>query len=519
MICSTRVAFRVDASVAMGGGHLKRCLSLASALTEAGAAVCFVCRPLDAVATWGLARQDVAMQWLSAPSGDFQPGDGSVPHAGWAAVAWADDAEQTVQALAMSPPDWLVVDHYAFDARWHLSVRHALGCRVLVIDDLADRSIDADVLLDHNWDIDHRQRYAACIQRPPTWLTGPRYALLAPAYQHASRCIPGSDVHSIGIFMGGTDPGGASARVVHACRAAGFGGPLEVVSTSASPHLPGLLEACAADAAITLTLDEPDLASFFARHDLQIGAGGGATWERCCIGAPAIGLALVANQMVVVQALDRLGVLRGARQDDMTDLPELTEVLRQLIPDATARSELGQRAAALVDGRGAQRVALSLLGSELHLRPAVLGDARLLHAWRNHPMVRAASATQDPITFESHERWIRAVLAHSSRWLFVGLVGRLPVGSIRFDRLDSGHLEVSLYLDPDLQGLGLGRHLLAAGECALLRLYSAGVTVEASVQPDNAASRRLFEAGGYHGGPLKYQKTLGPVPNVDEPKL
>ncbi len=184
--------------------------------------------------------------------------------------------------------------------------------------------------------------------------------------------------------------------------------------------------------------------------------------------------------MVVVQALDRLGVLRGARQDDMTDLPELTEVLRQLIPDATARSELGQRAAALVDGRGAQRVALSLLGSELHLRPAVLGDARLLHAWRNHPMVRAASATQDPITFESHERWIRAVLAHSSRWLFVGLVGRLPVGSIRFDRLDSGHLEVSLYLDPDLQGLGLGRHLLAAGECALLRLYSAGVTVEAS---------------------------------------
>lgn len=519
MIAAPRVAIRVDASATMGTGHLKRCLSLAQALTEAGARIRFVCRPLDAVAAQVLATQDMTVDWLPAPSVSFTPLADAPAHALWAGVCAQDDAQQTAEALTHWRPDWVVVDHYAFDARWHQAVRQALGCRLLVIDDLADRPLAADALLDHNWDADHRIKYAACIQGKPTWLTGPRHALLAPAYRHAARCALRDGVRSIGIFMGGTDPGGASARVVQACRATGFEGPLEVVSTSASPHLPGLRQACAADLATTLTLDEPDLAAFFARHDLQIGAGGGATWERCCIGAPTIALVLAANQAVVVPALAGLGALRAARLDstsDTADLPPLSDALQQLLPDAAARTALGQRAATLVDGRGAERVALSLLGGRLRLRPATLDDAHQLHGWRNHPSVRAVSTTQDPIAFEAHESWMRAVLAHPARWLFVGQVGQLPVGSIRFDRLASGHLEVSLYLDPDLQGLGLGRQLLAAGEQALLALHPAGITVDASVLPGNTASQQLFLSGGYHGGPLQYQKTIGPLPGPTE---
>ena len=503
----------------MGTGHLRRCLSLAQALTEAGAQTRFVCRPLDAVASQVLATQDVAVHWLPKPSDTFTPPSDAPPHARWAGVSATDDAQQTAEALVEWAPDWVVVDHYAFDARWHQAVRQTLGCRMLVIDDLADRPIAADALLDHNWDADHLRKYAARVQRRLTWLTGPRHALLAPAYRHAPRCELRDAVRSIGIFMGGTDPGGASARVLQACRTAGFGGPLEVVSTSASPHLPGLRQACAADPDTTLTLDEPDLAAFFARHDLQIGAGGGATWERCCIGAPTIALVLAANQAVVVPALDRLGALRAARLDNTADMPDvsaLSDALRQLLPDAAARSALGQRAATLVDGRGAQRVALSLLGGRLQLRPATLGDAPRLHGWRNHPSVRAVSATQDPIPFEAHEAWMRAVLTHPARWLFVGQVGHLPVGSIRFDQRDSGHLEVSLYLDPELQGLGLGRYLLAAGEQALLARHPAGITIDASVLPGNTTSQQLFEAGGYHGGPLQYQKTIGPLPGLAE---
>lgn len=510
---TARVAIRVDASAAIGTGHLKRCLSLAQALIEAGADVRFVCRALDAVAATVLGNSGIPTLWLSAPAQAFTPAPDAPPHAAWAGVPQPQDAADTAQTLADWRPDTVVVDHYAFDARWHQAVRNALGCgaqglRVLVIDDTADRALDADALLDHNWAPDHHTKYAGRLQRKPLWLCGPRFALLAGAYRGAARYRFHDAVRSVGIFMGGTDPGGVSARVLAACRSTGFTGPVEVVSTSANPQLTALRDACQRDGNTTLTLDQPDLAAFFTRHDLQIGAGGGATWERCCMGAPTVTLALVANQSAVVPGLAALGAVRAA--DEAT----LPGVLRELIADPAARQSLAERAAALVDGRGAQRVALALLRDQLQLRPATVDDARLLHGWRNHPAVRAVSATQDPIAFEAHQRWLHAVLMNPSRWLFVAQVGQLPVGSIRFDRLDNGHLEVSLYTDPDLQGLGLGQRLLAAGEQALRALCSGGFTVQAQVLPGNTASQRLFQTAGYHGGPLQYRKAVGPLPNT-----
>jgi RimJ/RimL family protein N-acetyltransferase len=88
----------------------------------------------------------------------------------------------------------------------------------------------------------------------------------------------------------------------------------------------------------------------------------------------------------------------------------------------------------------------------------------------------------------------------------------VPVGSIRFDRVGPDELEVSLYLDPELHGLGLGTHLLRAGEQAMVRCLSSGFTARASVLPGNVASQRLFETCGYHGGPLQYSKPVEPQP-------
>lgn len=350
-----RVVIRVDASVRMGTGHLRRCLSLAQALTEAGADVVFVCRRLDGVSVQVLAASRVTTHWLPPPPAGFASAADAPPHAVWAGIAQEQDAQDTLQALSGWSPDWVVVDHYAFDARWHRAVRDALGCRLLVIDDTADRALDADALLDHNWAPDHRTKYAGRLQRKPLWLCGPRFALLAGAYRGASRYRFHDAVRSVGIFMGGTDPGGVSARVLAACRVAGFTGPVEVVSTSANPHLAGLRQACANDGHATLTLDQPDLATFFARHDLQVGAGGGASWERCCIGAPTVLLALTANQLAVVPGLAALGAVRAAGD------PDLPDVLRELIADSAARHLLSERAADLVDGRGAERAAFQLL--------------------------------------------------------------------------------------------------------------------------------------------------------------
>jgi UDP-2,4-diacetamido-2,4,6-trideoxy-beta-L-altropyranose hydrolase len=340
----------------------------------------------------------------------------------------------------------------------------------------------------------------------PRWLNGPQFALLDAAYREAVRYQFSSQVRSLGIFMGGTDLGGSSAQVLVVCRElVGFTGLIEVVSTSANPHLSALRAVCARWPNTSLALDVPNLAGFFARHDLQIGAGGGSTWERCCMGVPTIGIAIASNQTVVISELEQLGAIRSARLPSSTDeccdpAPPLAQVLTDLLTDSGVRQRLGRSAASLVDGRGAQRVALALLGNVLQLRSAILEDAKRLYDWRNHPMIRAVSLQGRVIDWSSHVNWLRCTLSAPDRWLFVAHVGNVSVGSIRFDLVGHQLLAVSLYLDPSLQGLGLGSHMLLAGEQAMLSKLGGPFTVKATVMEGNASSLRMFMRCHYARG-------------------
>lgn len=356
-----RVALRVDASVTIGTGHLRRCLSLAEALAEQGAAIILVVRQLDAVAPHLLKDCPFPVHWLPAPGPAYAPDADGPPHSVWAGVTWRRDADDTVAVLLDVSPQWLVVDHYAIDARWHDVLRDVLGCRLLIVDDVADRPLSADILLDQNWAEDHRAKYRGRLTREPRWLTGPRYALLSAAYRNAPRYRFHTEVRSIGIFMGGTDPGGASASVLHCLREeVGFKGPVEVVSTSANPQLDELREACAASPHTTLTMDVPNLAAFFARHDLQIGAGGGATWERCCIGPPSVAIALADNQKSVLGPLASFGVVCAVDQGRSGESP-LASAVTQLIVDSSIRKNMSVNAQNLIQGDGTALVVSHLV--------------------------------------------------------------------------------------------------------------------------------------------------------------
>jgi RimJ/RimL family protein N-acetyltransferase len=179
-----------------------------------------------------------------------------------------------------------------------------------------------------------------------------------------------------------------------------------------------------------------------------------------------------------------------------------------LIEAPAERFAMAERARELVDGLGARRVALRMLSDTLRLRAATPDDASLIHRWRNHPATRAVSRQTDPIDFEAHQQWMTKVLADERRLLFVAQVGGIPVGVVRLDKLDSHEAEVSLFLDPSLHGLGLGTALLRSGEAQAPRLGVAAL--RATVLPDNAASRRLFESAGYRFDANEGRKAVPP---------
>ncbi|MEM8726024.1 MAG: hypothetical protein AAGE86_10940, partial [Pseudomonadota bacterium] len=148
--------------------------------------------------------------------------------------------------------------------------------------------------------------------------------------------------------------------------AAGWNGPVEAVVTSHNPARDAIAQRLARWPGGVVSQDLPSLAEFFARHDIQIGAGGGAIWERCCIGPPTIGLVCADNQAKSIPHADKAGFMVGINH--MSDPPRrhdvLVNTLRELIASPDRRKSLSEAAMRLVDGRGALRIARSLLDKE-----------------------------------------------------------------------------------------------------------------------------------------------------------
>ena len=487
------VAIRVDAAAEMGLGHARRCISLARALSALGIGVVFVMRDLGLdLSLFGGSGFELVQ--LPAPQVAFSPASNDPAHARWAGVSAETDAAETVAALLGRELRWVVVDHYAFDIRWHRAVARALQVKVAVIDDLADRLIDADLLIDHNLASDHGCKYAPIRSRIGRLLGGPRYALLDPAYRDAPRHVFRETVCSVGIFVGGTDPWQASGMALTALRQqAGFRGEVEVASTSANPHLPALRAMCEADGATSLLVDLPGLQDFYARHDLQIGAGGGAAWERCCIGAPTLLLTLASNQHTVARGLHVTGAVRWVAEPTAA---ELGRALAELLSDPQARLRMSEIGRAMVDGQGASRVALAIGAADLVLRPASAADAEPCHAWRNAESTRRFSRDPSPLALADHLRWWHSTLSDPRRHLLVAEVGRQPIGVVRLDR-EGVDAEVSIYIDPALTGLGVGPHMLEA-----TARWAVGATgglrrLLAEIDPRNRPSEVAFAAGGF----------------------
>ncbi|HUF20816.1 MAG TPA: UDP-2,4-diacetamido-2,4,6-trideoxy-beta-L-altropyranose hydrolase [Burkholderiales bacterium] len=488
-----RVAFRVDASTRIGTGHQRRSASLAAGLRETGSDIAWVSRDLGIKPTRPVDGGADALFALPAPSELFQPQAGDPVHAPMALTSWQPDADDTIAALRDFAPTWIVLDHYAFDARWMERVRAALGAKICVIDDLADRPLAADVLVDHNLDVDHRAKYSRVAGAVERLLGGPRFALLSEAFRDARPCEPHDPPRSIGIFLGGTDPWGLSSVALRACReVAKFDGEIEVVTTSANPNLAALSRDCA-QAGAQLLLDLPDLAEFFARHDLQIGAGGGAALERCRVGAPSVGLVCAQNQARVIKHLAAAGAMRKVPANEAADIGR---VVAELLASPEACGSMSKAARRLVDGRGAQRVAVALAADGVTLRRAQPEDAELVYGWRKDPRTWRHFRHPGSVNHAEHLAWWGRTLQDDHRRLLIACCGEVAVGTLRFD-IDDGAAEVSIYLDPGLTGLGLGASLLRAGQRWIAADSPRLTRLLAEIQEANKASAAVFGSAGF----------------------
>lgn len=310
----TSVLMRCDASLSIGSGHVMRCRTLARALQRQGAVVTFLCRR-QAGDLIVLLEQEFAV--LSLPELPLLTNEGLAGrdlYQAWLGCSQAQDAADCLQVLStagISSPDWFVVDHYGLDASWEAQLMDALACeqitpKLLVIDDLADRTHRADLLLDQNFfGSVTEQRYQRLVPSHCRQLLGPHYALLGPEYAQLYPLVPvRKELCRVLVFFGGVDPGNLTGRTLEALLDPAFAHlSVDVVLGRQSPHRQAVIGLVEQRPFTTLHGHLPSLAGLIARADLAIGAGGSTLWERACLGLPSICVPTAENQMLVSQAL------------------------------------------------------------------------------------------------------------------------------------------------------------------------------------------------------------------------
>ena len=332
-----RILFVADAGPTVGGGHVMRSLTLARALEALGATSTFVTPP--------------AVGHVLAA---FAPDMAQV----LAAYTEARDLAKAAEAAAF---DAVVFDHYGLTEREHRGMSQ--GWPVLVIDDLADRPLGADLLLDSG-PARRTGDYDGLLPDEARLLLGPSYAPVRPEFaglREAALAWRGEPVGRLLVALGLTDVGGITGRVVERLRPRIGEIGLDIVLGADAPSLPGLTKVARRDPRLALHVDTPHMARLTAEADIAVGAAGSSTWERCTLGLPRALVILADNQRPSALALAERGaalVVDAAAPDFDAGFDR---VLRRLLTDAGLRRELAAKSAEICDGLGAPRAAEAFL--------------------------------------------------------------------------------------------------------------------------------------------------------------
>lgn len=472
---SQTIAFRCDASKEIGSGHVMRCLTLAGTLAARGDKIIFLC---------------------------------------------TDETLNIVSLLANSPydkrplteevgADWLVIDHYGLNHIYETRSR-SWAKNILVIDDLADRQHDCDILIDMTYGRSPGD-YKSLVPPSCEILTGADYALLRPEFMKARQNLHRhfDDARHVLISFGGVNPKGATEMTllmlegyqdrplrIDIMTGSGAAGLDKIQAAAAQINAGNLHE-------VSLHVDTARASDLMARADICIGAGGTTSWERCCLGLPTLAIELADNQAPTLKALEDFGALISLGKIENLNPGTFLKSFASVMSSFTTLQSLSQKALLVCDGRGADRVACVMLPPEIAkdgksstLRYATAADVRNVFEWQSAPGARQHARNPQAPTWNEHAAWFAASLHNPDRAMFIVLHDGKKAGIVRLDR-EAGEgvdtHEVSILISPDFQGKGLGFTALK-----LLRSCKAFAIFRAEILPDNHISHKIFDKAGYH---------------------
>jgi UDP-2,4-diacetamido-2,4,6-trideoxy-beta-L-altropyranose hydrolase len=306
--------------------------------------------------------------------------------AGWdCRLAWRDPTLATVPAMAtagfpalrLDGPetdefarmtsalpdgiDLLIIDHYERGKAFESACR-GWARRIAVIEDRPNRPHDCDILIDQTF-ARERAVYTPMVPAGCKILAGSDYAILRGEFARArpaalERRRRVGPLGRVLVSFGMADPENLSGMALGAIAASGIEVAVDVVLGTDAPHR----------AAVAKTHDDlpgggtvyafvEDMAALMVEANLAIGGAGGTSWERCCLGLPTLMFVLADNQEDIAASLAARGAAELLGTPDGAAAARLAARLRALAVDPDQLADMGEAAASVCDGLGAERVA------------------------------------------------------------------------------------------------------------------------------------------------------------------
>ena len=328
------VVIRVDGSNRIGTGHVMRCIALAQALQRRRQRATFVTRTDGDPLLHRMARVGDIVR-LEGPQ-------------------WTD-ADATIAIAKDVGAVWVVIDGYDFTEKFRALIRRS-GLRTLYIDDLAEGRFESDVVLNQNLYADERDYRRA---RHTQLLLGPRYALLREEFASALPAREERDFQGrprVLVTLGGADPANCTTTVVRALLEVPKPMEIRVVCGAAFKHTEVVKEAARANAEAQVLVGVSDMATQMRWADRCVTAGGSTCWELCRMGVPMAVCVIVEHQWAVANSIAEHG-LGIHLERPLSDPERLAERLEEWIEDTDEPARMARRAAEVVDGQGADRIA------------------------------------------------------------------------------------------------------------------------------------------------------------------
>ncbi len=366
------IIFRVDASLQMGSGHVMRCLTLGQELLRAGAGVCFVCREHEGHMAEQIKQHGISVFKLPPPA-QKEKSRIAGQYADWLGVDWRQDARETIASFdrkdfpwSTKDISWLVVDHYTLDSGWHNMLRPYVQ-QIMVIDDLANRRLDCDLLLDQTLDRTAGD-YKKLVDGHCVFLTGTEFALLRPqfaVYRKMSlfRRKNGRSSGRILVSMGGMDPANLSGVALAALELLPWHKNI-TVDMVLGVHAPHYKEICRRSSESFLKIKVhhavKNMAELMTRADFAIGTGGITSWERCCLGLPTLLVVEEENQRLIASRLEELGAIIAIQLSEHLQ-NDIAAATISLFTNPEKYIAMSNAAANVCHGTGAEIVAARMM--------------------------------------------------------------------------------------------------------------------------------------------------------------